>query len=74
MKCALSVYTEVDICHYLFNMYYWFTGTDDVQLEQVLSNCIRQRDELLEIKQLSECQSVMLRRLRETVTAGEFIF
>lgn len=42
----------------------------EVPLEQVLSNCVRQRDELLQIKKLSERQSIMLKKLRETVTSG----
>lgn len=46
------------------------SDTADVPLEQVLENCIRQRDELLEIKKLSERQSVMLKTLREAVTSG----
>ena len=56
-------------------MYCWhfccFTDAGDVPLEQMLHNCIRQRDELLEIKKLSERQSVILKKLRETVTSGE---
>jgi len=54
-------------------MHYWFTDTGDVPLEQILSNCVRQRDELLEIKKLIERQSVMLKQLRETVTSGEIV-
>jgi len=72
MKCTISVVSEVEISHNLISPY-WLTDADDVQLEHALSNCIRQRDELLEIRKLSERQSLMLKRLRETVTAGESI-
>jgi len=58
---------------------YWyaqslFTDAGEVPLEQILNNCVRQRDELLEIKKLSERQSMMLKKLRETVASGETFY
>jgi len=65
-----EVWSEVSTCVLLGCC---FTDAGDVPLEQMLHNCIRQRDELLEIKKLSERQSVILKKLRETVTSGEFV-
>jgi len=51
----------------------WFTDAVDVSMEQVLNDCIHQREELLEIKKLSERQSVMLKKMREAVTSRESV-
>ena len=73
MQLDIYYLTRVHIrnCEYIPSL---FADADEVPLEQILSNCIHQRDELLEIKKLSERQSTMLKKLRETIASGESLY